>query len=87
MNCKPGDLAVVIHSGHENNRGFMCNCGLGKIVEVTKHDEFAGWNFKEPYNCISDRIIVVGAKDYCLRPLPPESDCIDHEHHQELETV
>lgn len=91
MNCKPGDLAVIVADP-------KCNgADLGKIVEVLharEPDERGPWWFVRscgaPLTWVTrgDNSPLYGeVADVWLRPIRPESDPTSHESHRELESA
>jgi len=77
MNCKPGDVAVVVRTGTyatEYERALL-TASLGRIVTVVSVYERAGmwtWKIKEPFWMevpgYSD-VHVIGLDDYMLQPI------------------
>lgn len=92
MNCKLGDLAIVVgaHSG-EDCKAVASRLCLGRIVRVAKYCSDGVWDFEEPINLgriqfvycgmqASGIVIVKGMPDSYLRPvsgLPIDEDVRD----------
>lgn len=74
LNCKPGDLAIVVLGNPSNN--------IGKVIRVTTlYGTFCGytmWNYDGRLSDLGLRITAVA--DNCLRPiLPPPGTVSDSE--------
>lgn len=86
MNCKPGDLAVVVKSSGYGVAGEISKLLVGRIVRVTKLDKpvAAGlhcsadlvWSFEEPVKLEFDgkSYTAHGIADDCLRPIRDPGD-------------
>lgn len=70
MNCRPGDLAVVVKAKLDPNQ-------LGKIVTVLEWDTlFLGWKVSPPI--ITDGSPWMAVADHALRPIrDPGDDAVD----------
>lgn len=87
MNCKQGDIAVIIKGSH-GIRG-ACSCLIGLIVKVgPRCDSWSdiGWNI-DRIKCKTSELIITSCADACMKPIPPESDVREHDQVKELETV
>ncbi len=69
LNCKPGDLAVIVSAKDARN--------IGKIIEVLELLDFSfgpAWTFKGGVPDAERRMVM----DYCLRPIrDPGGDAVD----------
>ena len=87
MNCKSGDMVVIIGGEH----GTGCKCALGKIRKVTTSFTstlgFFSWYFDQKIPCTNGGNSIGAAADKVLKPLPPESDVNSLDVHKELETI
>ena len=74
MNCKPGDLAIVVHS-HNNNHGRIVQCI--RLVDFSfQLGEFSSW-MTEPM-LMNSQGVLVPIPDYQLRPIrDPGEDAQD----------
>jgi hypothetical protein len=87
MNCKAGDLAMVI-TGVHGFRGIMeCNCAVGIPVRVTQLDTQhpTHWQIESPLHCPMFDIPIIRIADDVLKPFP--SDIHEDEDIKELEHV
>lgn len=87
MNCKQGDIAVIIRGVHGYHPG--CDCLIGRYTKVgTRSDSLLeiGWSI-EPVKCKTSELVVTSCADACMRPIPPEKDVREHDQVKELETV
>lgn len=75
MNCKPGDLAVIVNAPHLNE------WAIGRIVRVTSCFEFAGeWYWRYEGNRLkSPRTgnVCNEVEDVYLRPIRDPGDATD----------
>jgi hypothetical protein len=83
MNCKPGDLAIVIKADGSGIAGEISRMLVGRIVKVTHLSKpssdftcFANevWKFEEPIhiNFGEKKYTANGIADDCLRPIRPD---------------
>jgi hypothetical protein len=74
MNCKPGDLAVIVKVGP------LAKGLLGRFVTVLRpHKDSLGvyWDY-EPLLQTVDGYVVAAVEDECLRPIrDPGEDAVD----------
>jgi len=70
MNCKPGDLAVIV-------RGDAFTEYLGRIVRVTTLMDGFAWRTEESLDGNQDYAILV--PDSCLRPLRDSGEGVKDE--------
>lgn len=76
MNCKPGDLAVIVHC--EMN---WCKAHLGKVVRclrlVDTEEQLPGWETDPELHATDDGSLIAWA-DEVLRPIQdPGDDAVD----------
>lgn len=78
MNCKPGDLAVIV--------GGFPECNIGKIIRVTKRDaatEFLtgipAWKYEGAYLVGMNGGRATSVCDSCLRPIRDPGDDVPDE--------
>lgn len=89
MNCKPGDLAVVVRSEGTGRAGLLSEMLLGRIVRVVRLRPPSNafhcmadlvWSFEEPIRLELHgwTYIADGTADCCLRPIrDPGDDAVD----------
>lgn len=71
MNCKPGDLAVIVASKQDE-------WALGRIVRVVTLDEPKVWRMEEPFWHPNGIWRFTRIEDCCLRPIrDPGDDAVD----------
>lgn len=85
MNCKPGDMAVIVSASGWGTAGEISQKLIGKIVRVSHLGAPSSaftctvevvWRFTEPCKVHHKGrdYIVNGIADYCLRPIRPHGD-------------
>lgn len=89
MNCKQGDLAIIVHSEGGGEAGQLSKMLLGRIVRVIRLGKpqsdlhcYADlvWFFEEPIHLVLNgkRFSANGIADFCLRPIDnPGDDVVD----------
>jgi hypothetical protein len=89
MNCKPGELAIIVQGAHSiwNRRGHHdCTGSLGIIVTTESWIWVSGikcWHVS-PFLCRCGRQLDVVA-DVCLKPIQPDPQAEERKEVQELE--
>ena len=83
LNCRPGDLAVIIRVPFVRPEAFRPTVerhSLGRIVRCVRltsvNDGTMGWEIEQPFDIpyIGDVITIFGISDECLRPIRPQAD-------------
>jgi hypothetical protein len=75
MNCKPGDVVMVVKPGFQPNAEF-CDCFLGRVNRVTRGFMWGpgvGRVFEEPFSPCKHSMgnHIAFMADDLLKPLPP----------------
>lgn len=88
MNCKPGDLAVVIKGVH-GSLLFPCNCIVGNlfiIKSLAPGGIEPAWFIEPAKKCITHPTLVISScSDHALRPIVPPEQVREHDQIKELE--
>lgn len=85
MNCKPGDLAVIVQAYGWGRAGEISHAILGRIVRVTHLAPPTNatqclaslvWNFEQDLKVVIDGVsyMIDGITDDCLRPIRDPGD-------------